>query len=77
MRATSLVARGYIDVFTKTGKKTRCWNRRDEIICAHRVKKLRVARTEAIGIRDLIMGASKDSRLWIGKVTIADINKAL
>lgn len=77
VRAVSSVAKGYLDIFTKAGEKTRCWNRRDETIGPRGSKKLRVARTEAKEIRDLIVSASKDKRLQIGKVTMADIDKAL
>jgi hypothetical protein len=38
-----LARKGYLDIFTKSRERTRCWNRIDRTIGPTRVKALRVA----------------------------------
>jgi hypothetical protein len=43
--------KGYLDIFDKDGRRTRCWNRRDPSIGPPGVKALRVNKVSAQSIR--------------------------
>jgi hypothetical protein len=43
--------KGYLDIFDKDGRRTRCWNRRDPLIGLPGVKALRVNKVLAQSIR--------------------------
>ena len=69
--------KGYLDIFTKSGERTRCWNRTDRTIRPIRAKALRVARAEAPSIRQLVQSVPDANRLRIGRVSLDDIERAL
>jgi RNase H-like domain found in reverse transcriptase/Reverse transcriptase (RNA-dependent DNA polymerase)/Integrase zinc binding domain len=69
--------KGYLDIFTPTGRRTRCWNRADPSICAPFMKPLRVTRASARRIMETVRGGQADRRMTVMKVTLADIEKAL
>jgi hypothetical protein len=69
--------KGYIDIFTRTGERTRCWNRVDRTIGPTNVKKIQVKKLIARPFYDLIHNETQSNRLRIGKVTLDDIEKAL
>ena len=77
VNGTYSAKKGYIDIYDKDGRRTRCWNRRDSSIRPPGVKALRVSKASAKSIRQLFDNVSDPERLRIGKVTLDDIDKAL
>ena len=69
--------KGYLDIYSQSGEKTRCWNRANPTIGPKRTKTLRVKKVEASGITQVLDSVSDKKRLRIGKVTMDDIDKAL
>lgn len=69
--------KGYMDIYTKSRRRTRCWNRKDRSIGPIGKKTLEVKRLSAKGIQRLFNRATTPVRLRIGKVTLDDINKAI
>jgi hypothetical protein len=69
--------KGYLDIFTKKGEQTRCWNRVNSLIGPTRVKRLRVTQATALSIRELIRSVPTPDRLRVAKVSLDDIEKAL
>ena len=77
VKRKSSANKGYIDIFSKEGTRTRCWNRRDVSIGPQNVKRLQVRRVSAQQYGRMCEDASNDHRLRIGRVSMADIEKAL
>lgn len=69
--------KGYMDISSSTGEITRCWNRANPSAGPLRVKKLEVQESQAKSIEQLFASVPAGVRLRIGKVTMADIDKAL
>jgi hypothetical protein len=77
VNGTYSARKGYMDIYDKSGRRTRCWNRRDPSIGPPGAKALRVNKVSAKSIRQLFNSVSEQERLQIGKVTLDDIDKAL
>ncbi|OQD77422.1 hypothetical protein PENANT_c103G01711 [Penicillium antarcticum] len=70
-------AKGYLDIRDKKDRLTRCWNRANASIAPPGIKPLRVTKISAPQLYQLIDNETQPERLRIGKVTLADIEKAL
>ena len=70
-------AKGYLDIRDKEDKTTRCWNRANPSIAPPGMKPLRVTNISASQLYQIIDNETQPERLRIGKVTLADIEKAL
>ena len=69
--------KGYLDIKTRDGQETRCWNRADASIAPPGVKPLRVSRAAPATMVQLARRAETNQRISIMKVTMSDIEKAL
>jgi hypothetical protein len=69
--------KGYLDIFTKAGEQTRCWNRANHIIGPTNVKMLRIVQATAHLIHHLVWSLIAPNRLRIGRVLLDNIKKAL
>lgn len=69
--------RGYMDIFTLSREKTRCWNRVNPSIGPTGLKRVRIAKFSAPNLLQNVKESEDTSEIRIGKVTLADIDKAL
>ena len=68
--------KGCLDIFTKTGEHTRCWNRANPALGPQGTKPLQIRKLSARDFKEACTNApNRGTR--IGKVTLADIEKAL
>lgn len=68
--------KGCLDIFTKTGGHTRCWNRANPALGPQGTKPLQIRKLSAQDFKEACANAPNHG-IRIGKVTLADIEKAL
>jgi hypothetical protein len=77
VRGWYLARKGYLDIFTKAGERTRCWNRANHIIRPTNIKMLCIAQAIAYLIYHLVWSLTALNWLRISRVSLDNIKKAL